>query len=43
VIWHLPLEARRDDIQTVLGFIAPAAATWVVDVSRIDDILARRP
>ncbi|GAB2833803.1 Abi family protein [Streptomyces chlorus] len=42
-IWHLPLEARRDDIQTVLGFIAPAAAAWVVDASRINDVLARRP
>lgn len=42
-IWHLPLEARRDDIQTVLGFIAPAAAAWVADASRIDDVLARRP
>ncbi|GHA73929.1 MULTISPECIES: hypothetical protein [Streptomyces] len=42
-IWHLSLEARRDDIQTVLGFIAPAAATWVADASRIDDVLARRP
>ncbi|MER6723113.1 hypothetical protein [Streptomyces halstedii] len=42
-IWHLPLAARRDDIQTVLGFIAPPAATWVADVSRIDDVLARRP
>ncbi|MYS32599.1 Abi-like protein [Streptomyces sp. KhCrAH-43] len=42
-IWHLPLEARRNDIQTVLGFIAPAAATWVSDASRIDDVLARRP
>ncbi|RXS66692.1 hypothetical protein EST92_28475 [Streptomyces sp. TM32] len=35
--------ARRDDIQTVLGFIAPAAATWVADASRVDDVLARRP
>ncbi|MEV0694705.1 hypothetical protein [Streptomyces sp. NPDC050388] len=42
-IRHLPLEARRDDIQTVLGFIAPVAATWVADASRIDDVLARRP
>ncbi|MCA1224006.1 Abi family protein [Streptomyces sp. 8L] len=42
-IWHLPLEARRDDIHTVLGFIAPAAAAWVAHASRIDDILARRP
>ncbi len=42
-IWHLPLEARRDDIQTVLGFIAPAAAAWVADASRIDHVLARRP
>ncbi|MCQ8835822.1 hypothetical protein [Streptomyces malaysiensis] len=42
-IWHLPLEARRDDIQTVLGFIAPAAAAWVANASRIDDILTRRP
>ncbi|MFB7852419.1 hypothetical protein ACFC34_36135 [Streptomyces sp. NPDC056053] len=42
-IWHLRLEARRDDIQTVLGFIAPAAATWVADASRIDNVLARRP
>ncbi|AYV32338.1 Abi-like protein (plasmid) [Streptomyces sp. ADI95-16] len=42
-IWHLPLEARRDDIQTVLGFIAPAAAVWVAEASRIDDVLARRP
>lgn len=42
-IWHLPLEARRDDIHTVLGFIAPAAATWVADASRIDDVLARSP
>ncbi|MGV9761481.1 hypothetical protein ACWDUC_37560 [Streptomyces tricolor] len=42
-IWHLPLEARRDDIQAVLGFIAPAAATWVAGASRIDDVLARRP
>lgn len=38
-----PFEARRDDIQTVLGFMAPAAATWVADASRIDDVLARRP
>ncbi|MFJ4866183.1 hypothetical protein [Streptomyces sp. NPDC088748] len=42
-IWHLPLAARRDDIQAVLGFIAPAAATWVAEASRIDDVLARRP
>ncbi|GFH81518.1 MULTISPECIES: Abi family protein [Streptomyces diastaticus group] len=42
-IWHLPLKARRDDIQTVLGFIEPAAATWVADGSRINDVLARRP
>ncbi|NJQ01763.1 Abi family protein [Streptomyces zingiberis] len=42
-IWHLPLEARRDDIQAVLGFIAPAAAAWVADTSRIDDVLTRRP
>ncbi|MGW7674423.1 hypothetical protein ACWGJX_46495 [Streptomyces sp. NPDC054775] len=42
-IWHLPLEARRDDIQTVLGFIAPTAAAWVADASRINDVLARRP
>ncbi|MFD7809701.1 hypothetical protein ACFV4H_24900 [Streptomyces cellulosae] len=26
-IWHLPLEASRDDMQTVLGFIAPTPAT----------------
>ncbi|MFD3488749.1 hypothetical protein [Streptomyces sp. NPDC058665] len=42
-IWHLPLEARRNDIQTVLGFIAPTAAAWVAGTSRIDDVLARRP
>ncbi|MGW5215472.1 hypothetical protein ACWEQO_30840 [Streptomyces sp. NPDC004051] len=42
-IWHLPLEARRDDIQTVLGFMAPTAAAWVSDASRIDDVLAHRP
>jgi hypothetical protein len=42
-IWHLPVEARRDDIQTVLGFIAPAAAAWVTDASRVDDVLAHRP
>ncbi|MFF5881084.1 hypothetical protein ACIQ9M_34645 [Streptomyces californicus] len=42
-IWHLPTEARRDDIQTVLGFMNPAAATWVDDASRIEDVLARRP
>ncbi|MEU8665277.1 hypothetical protein [Streptomyces anulatus] len=42
-IWHLPLDARRNDIQTVIGFIAPAAATWVHDASRINDVLARRP
>lgn len=42
-IWHLPLEARRDDIQTVLGFIEPAAAAWVAEASRIDGVLARRP
>ncbi|XIG72888.1 hypothetical protein C1N81_05275 (plasmid) [Streptomyces sp. SGAir0957] len=42
-IWNPPLEARRDDIQTVLGFIALSAATWVVDASRIDDVPARRP
>lgn len=42
-IWHLPFEARRDDIQTVLAFIAPAAAAWVADAFRIDDVLARRP
>ncbi|MET9296426.1 hypothetical protein [Streptomyces sp. NPDC003077] len=42
-IWHLPLGARRDDIQTVLGFMAPAAAAWVADASRVDDVLARRP
>ncbi|MFE6904100.1 hypothetical protein ACFVFJ_46145 [Streptomyces sp. NPDC057717] len=42
-IWHLPLEARRDDVQTVLGFIAPTAAAWVADASRINDVLARRP
>ncbi|MFF0967200.1 hypothetical protein ACWDQO_35985 [Streptomyces sp. NPDC003703] len=41
-IWHLPLEARRDDIQTVLSFIAPAASTWVADAFRIDDVLAHR-
>lgn len=42
-IWRLPLEARRHDLQAVLGFITPAAATWVADASRIDDVLARRP
>ncbi len=42
-IWHLAPEARRDDIQTVLGFITPAAAAWVAHASRIDDVLARRP
>ncbi|MFI0212661.1 hypothetical protein ACH4OV_28925 [Streptomyces diastaticus] len=42
-IWHLPLKACRDDIQTVLAFIEPAAATWVADGSRINDVLARRP
>lgn len=42
-IWHLPLEAHRDDIQTVLGFIAPAAAAWVTDSSRINTVLARHP
>ncbi|MFE3995020.1 hypothetical protein ACFXPW_25485 [Streptomyces goshikiensis] len=42
-IWHLPLAARRDDIQTVLGFIAPDAASWVAETSRIDDVLIRRP
>jgi hypothetical protein len=42
-IWHLPLEASRDDIFTVLGYIAPSAATWVFAASRINDVLARRP
>ncbi|MFJ8982935.1 hypothetical protein [Streptomyces sp. NPDC102282] len=42
-VWHLPLEARQDDIQTLLCFIAPAAANWVHGASRIDDVLARRP
>ncbi|WP_335939870.1 hypothetical protein [Streptomyces sp. PTD5-9] len=42
-IRHLPLEARRDDIRTVLGFMAPAAAAWVSDTARIDDVLPRRP
>ncbi|MBZ9644319.1 hypothetical protein [Streptomyces sp. PSKA30] len=42
-IWRLPLEARRDDLHTVLGFIDPAAATWVAGASRIDDVLAQRP
>ncbi|GAA0905003.1 Abi family protein [Streptomyces thermoalcalitolerans] len=42
-IWHLPLKAHRDDIQTVLGFMTPAAAAWVASTSRIDYILARRP
>ncbi|MFJ6541691.1 hypothetical protein [Streptomyces sp. NPDC091385] len=42
-IWHLPLAARRDDIQTLLGFMAPSAAAWVAEASRIDGILARRP
>ncbi|MFJ3277841.1 hypothetical protein [Streptomyces halstedii] len=37
------IAARRDDIQTVLGFIAPSAAAWVADASRIDDVFARRP
>ncbi|MEV7755939.1 hypothetical protein [Streptomyces griseofuscus] len=41
-IWHLSPKARRDDTQTALGFIAPAAATWVADALRIDDVLARR-
>ncbi|MGW1189272.1 hypothetical protein [Streptomyces sp. NPDC002559] len=27
VIWHLRLEARQGNLQAVLGFIAPAAAT----------------
>ncbi|MFB7825308.1 hypothetical protein [Streptomyces hydrogenans] len=42
-IWHLNLEARRNDIQTLLGFMAPAAVDWVFDASRIDAILAQRP
>ncbi|MEI7029688.1 hypothetical protein [Streptomyces pratensis] len=42
-IWHLSTEDRRDDIQTVLGFMNPAAAAWVDGASRIDDVLARRP
>ncbi|GAA3760811.1 Abi family protein [Streptomyces tremellae] len=42
-IWTMPLGARRDDLQTVLAFIAPAAATWVAGASRIDDVLTRRP
>ncbi|MEU9859104.1 hypothetical protein [Streptomyces sp. NPDC047974] len=42
-IWHLPLAKRWDDIQALLGFIGPAAADWVTDSSRIDDVLARRP
>lgn len=42
-IWHLPLEARRDDPQTVLGCVAPAAAMWVADASRTDDVLVCRP
>ncbi|WP_274919470.1 hypothetical protein [Streptomyces sp. WZ-12] len=42
-IWTMPLAARRDDLRAVLGFIAPAAATWVADASRINDVLARRP
>jgi hypothetical protein len=42
-IWHLPLEARRNDIQSLLGFVTPTAATWVADTSRIDDVLANRP
>ncbi|MDV5143180.1 hypothetical protein R1T08_02360 [Streptomyces sp. SBC-4] len=42
-IWHLPLDKRWDDIQALLGYIEPAAADWVTDSSRIDDVLARRP
>ncbi|WP_432091501.1 hypothetical protein [Streptomyces sp. NRRL F-5630] len=42
-IWHLPLEARRDDLLAVLGFLAPDAAAWVTDTWRIDDVLSRRP
>ncbi len=42
-IWHLRLEDRQADIQTVLGFIAPAAAAWVADASRLSDVIARRP
>ncbi|MFJ6493477.1 hypothetical protein [Streptomyces californicus] len=42
-IWHLSPEARRDDIQTVLGFMSPAAAAWVDGASRIDDVLTSRP
>ncbi|MFD7281184.1 hypothetical protein ACFV80_30100 [Streptomyces sp. NPDC059862] len=37
-IWRLPLEARRDDLHTALGFIDPAAGA-----SRIDDVVAQRP
>ncbi|MGW3491322.1 hypothetical protein [Streptomyces sp. NPDC001054] len=42
-IWHLPLEARRDDLLAVLGFLAPDAAAWVTDTWRIDGVLSRRP
>ncbi|MFE0777824.1 hypothetical protein [Streptomyces sp. NPDC058861] len=42
-IWHLPLAGYRDNIQTVLGFIDPAVASWVAGTSRIDEVLDRRP
>ncbi|MGX9923550.1 hypothetical protein ACWIG4_27290 [Streptomyces sp. NPDC002248] len=42
-IWHLPLEARRDDLRAVLGFLDPGAARWVTDAWHVDDILSRRP
>ncbi|MFC7794137.1 Abi family protein [Streptomyces cinereoruber] len=42
-IWHLSLADYRDNIQTVLGFIDPAVASWVAGTSRIDETLTRRP
>ncbi|AWL33850.1 MULTISPECIES: Abi family protein [Streptomyces] len=42
-IWHIPVEQRRDDLLSVLGYIAPAARDWTAATSRIDQIMTSRP
>ncbi|WP_307629995.1 hypothetical protein [Streptomyces turgidiscabies] len=42
-IWTMPLAARHDDLRTVIGYIDPAASTWVAASSRVAHVLTGRP
>ncbi|MGW1534476.1 hypothetical protein [Streptomyces aureus] len=42
-IWHQQLDRRRDDLQDLLTYMDPNAASWVAASSRIDTVLAQRP